>query len=137
MRQDVRKGYKTEIEYINGYVIKRGEVLGIKCVLNYMMMHLVNGKTLNQMQHEEYAGLPFAVPAVGGPQVTEGIEPAVKGDEKSVLREARAGKSAHELPSEEPEQTQNGDADLYAGSSMSALEQAADARESEKRSPKR
>lgn len=41
---DVRAGKQTEIEYINGYVVKRGEELGIKCVINYAMMQLVMGK---------------------------------------------------------------------------------------------
>ena len=44
MREDVRKGRATEVEYINGYVVKRGEEMGIKCVLNYMVMQLVLGK---------------------------------------------------------------------------------------------
>lgn len=44
MLQDVRKGKQTEVDYINGYVVRRGEELGIKCVMNYMLVQLVKGK---------------------------------------------------------------------------------------------
>lgn len=44
MLQDVRKGKQTEIDYINGYIVKRGEEIGIKCVMNYMLLQLVKGK---------------------------------------------------------------------------------------------
>jgi 2-dehydropantoate 2-reductase len=45
MLQDVRKSKKTEIEYLNGYIIRRGEELGIKCVLNYLVKQLVISKS--------------------------------------------------------------------------------------------
>lgn len=44
MLQDVRRGRETEIDYINGYLVSRGEQLGIKCVMNYMLMQMVKGK---------------------------------------------------------------------------------------------
>lgn len=44
MLQDVRRGTRTEIEYINGYIVRRGEELGIKPVMNYMLMQMVMGK---------------------------------------------------------------------------------------------
>lgn len=44
MLADSRRGVQTEIEYINGYVVRRGEELGIKCVMNYMLMQMVIGK---------------------------------------------------------------------------------------------
>ena len=44
MREDITKGRSTEVEFINGYVVKRGDEMGIKCVLNYMVMQLVLGK---------------------------------------------------------------------------------------------
>ena len=47
MHQDVQSGKMTEIDYITGYIIKRGEELGIKCVTNYMLSHMVKGKYLN------------------------------------------------------------------------------------------
>ncbi|KAK5937321.1 2-dehydropantoate 2-reductase (Ketopantoate reductase) (KPA reductase) (KPR) [Knufia obscura] len=47
MREDVRKIRSTEINYINGYIVKRGEEQGIKCVLNYMIMQLVKSRTFH------------------------------------------------------------------------------------------
>ncbi|KAL8854879.1 MAG: hypothetical protein Q9221_000385 [Calogaya cf. arnoldii] len=41
MLEDVRHGKETEIEYLNGYIVRRGEELGIKCVQNYMLKHMV------------------------------------------------------------------------------------------------
>lgn len=43
MWQDVfKKGSRlTEIDYMNGYIVRRGEELGIKCVCNYMVMQQV------------------------------------------------------------------------------------------------
>jgi len=45
MLADVRAGRQTEVEYINGYIVKRGEELGIKCVVNYATMQMVIGKS--------------------------------------------------------------------------------------------
>ncbi|KAF9699148.1 hypothetical protein EKO04_002707 [Ascochyta lentis] len=55
---DARAGRQTEIDYINGWIVKRGEELGIRCVMNYMMVNLVKGKA--QMIGLEIAeGVPF------------------------------------------------------------------------------
>jgi 2-dehydropantoate 2-reductase len=45
MLADVRAGRQTEVEYINGYIVKRGEEIGIKCVVNYSTMQMVIGKS--------------------------------------------------------------------------------------------
>jgi 2-dehydropantoate 2-reductase len=65
MREDVRKGRATEVEYINGYVVKRGEEMGITCVLNYMVMQLVLGKTWAGRRAEGEA-LPLGVSRLEG-----------------------------------------------------------------------
>ena len=46
MRQDVRAGRSTEIDYINGYVIARGKEFGIACPLNAKLVEMVKGKTV-------------------------------------------------------------------------------------------
>ncbi|KIW96487.1 uncharacterized protein Z519_03556 [Cladophialophora bantiana CBS 173.52] len=55
MREDLRHGKKPEIDYINGYIVKRGEEQGIKCALNFMLMQLIKGK--NSLRSG--AGLPY------------------------------------------------------------------------------
>lgn len=44
MLADTRAGRQTEIDYINGWIVKRGEELGIRCLTNYMLVQLVKGK---------------------------------------------------------------------------------------------
>lgn len=44
MLADVRAGTPTEIQYINGYIVKRGEELGITCYMNYLVVQLIRGK---------------------------------------------------------------------------------------------
>ncbi|GAB7345911.1 hypothetical protein MBLNU457_4147t1 [Dothideomycetes sp. NU457] len=51
MLSDVRNGVNTEIDYINGYIYRRGQEVGITCVANYMMLQMVMGK--NQMIKKE------------------------------------------------------------------------------------
>ncbi|PWY79437.1 2-dehydropantoate 2-reductase [Aspergillus sclerotioniger CBS 115572] len=55
MLQDVRAGKTTEIEYLNGYIVRRGEELGVKCVVNYMMKHLILAKQHTSKQRESSA----------------------------------------------------------------------------------
>lgn len=44
MREDMRKLKYPEVQYINGYIVKRGEEKGIRAVMNYMIMQMVLGK---------------------------------------------------------------------------------------------
>ena len=44
MLQDMEAGRKTEIDYINGYIVRRGEEEGIRCVTNYMIVQMVKAK---------------------------------------------------------------------------------------------
>ncbi|KAL2866033.1 ketopantoate reductase family protein [Aspergillus lucknowensis] len=55
MLQDVRSHQTTEIEYLNGYIVRRGEDLGIKCVVNYTIKHLVLAKQLALRQRDSRA----------------------------------------------------------------------------------
>ncbi|KAL2831221.1 ketopantoate reductase PanE/ApbA C terminal-domain-containing protein [Aspergillus cavernicola] len=58
MLQDVLAGKVTEIEYMNGYIVRRGEELGIKCVVNYMIKHLVIAKQQG-LKRKESTAIPF------------------------------------------------------------------------------
>ncbi|KAK5131276.1 hypothetical protein LTR08_001181 [Meristemomyces frigidus] len=59
MLADVRGGRRTEIEYINGYIVRRGEEVGIQCVVNYAIMQTVLGKAI-VAQREAVEDLPLA-----------------------------------------------------------------------------
>ena len=52
MQQDALAGKMTEIDYITGYIIRKGEELGIKCVTNYMLMHMVKGKSFRVKRND-------------------------------------------------------------------------------------
>jgi 2-dehydropantoate 2-reductase len=41
MLQDVRAGRGTEIEFINGFVVRRAEALGVHCGLNRALVEMV------------------------------------------------------------------------------------------------
>ena len=58
MLQDVRRGRAVEIDYINGYVVRRAKEMGFQCVVNYMIMHLVKAKIRIERTKPENA-LPF------------------------------------------------------------------------------
>ena len=49
---DVRHGSETEIEYVNGYIVKRGEELGFHCVTNYTIMQMVLALTRFSNMHK-------------------------------------------------------------------------------------
>ncbi|MCJ1462134.1 hypothetical protein MMC07_000734 [Pseudocyphellaria aurata] len=55
MLQDVQAGKQTEIDYINGYIVKRGEQLGIGCVHNRTLVNMViENRVINESQIEEF-----------------------------------------------------------------------------------
>jgi 2-dehydropantoate 2-reductase len=58
MLDDVRRGRQTEINYLNGWIVKKGEELGVRCFMNYMMVNLVKGKA-NMIQVEMGEDVPF------------------------------------------------------------------------------
>lgn len=58
MRQDVHNNRRTEIEFFNGYIVRRGEALGIKCALNYMIKHLVTATAVIN-QERQHAFVPL------------------------------------------------------------------------------
>jgi 2-dehydropantoate 2-reductase len=60
MREDIRRDKQPEIDYINGYIVKRGEQQGIKCALNFMLMQLIKGKH----SLREGAALPYGTTRV-------------------------------------------------------------------------
>jgi 2-dehydropantoate 2-reductase len=58
MLADARMGQQTEIDYINGWIVKRGEELGVRCLMNYMLVQMVKGKT-TMISREMGEGVPF------------------------------------------------------------------------------
>ena len=58
MLQDVRRGVETEIDYLNGWVVRRGESVGVKAVVNYSMVTLVKGKQ-GMISREMDGYMPF------------------------------------------------------------------------------
>lgn len=58
MLSDVRGGRQTEIKWINGYIVRRGEELGVQCVCNYMLMQMVEGKH-NMIERELADKIPI------------------------------------------------------------------------------
>jgi 2-dehydropantoate 2-reductase len=60
MLSNTRLGKQTDINWINGYIVKRGEQLGLRCFMNYMIMQLVEGKR-NMIDREHNEMLPLFV----------------------------------------------------------------------------
>jgi 2-dehydropantoate 2-reductase len=85
MREDIRNGKDTEIGYINGYIVRRGEERGLKCVLNYMLMHLVKGKSWDLTNTVRQA-VPYGVSEV---QATKSDGGGGDGDGAPVVLEDR------------------------------------------------
>lgn len=62
MLSDIRNRRQTEVKYINGYLVRRGEELGIATVCNYMVLQMVLGKS-KMVQDEARALFSEGVPA--------------------------------------------------------------------------
>lgn len=90
MLHDVKHRRGTEVEYLNGYIVRRGEELGITCVINYMIKHLIHAKQMiyNRAEAE-------AVPIdsdfemqdsshLTGPQITTSSSPSTTKARQSV-----------------------------------------------------
>jgi 2-dehydropantoate 2-reductase len=45
MAMDARNGKPTEVRYLNGYIVRRGDEVGLRCFMNYLVMQLVRGKS--------------------------------------------------------------------------------------------
>jgi 2-dehydropantoate 2-reductase len=58
MLQDVRRGGRSNIDFINGYFVMRGKLLGISCPTNITVMNMVKAKEA-LTRHEQEADLPF------------------------------------------------------------------------------
>ncbi|KAL4759816.1 ketopantoate reductase family protein [Aspergillus foveolatus] len=61
MLQDIRANRTTEIEFLNGYIVRKGEELGIKCVVNYTIKHLVLAKQ-RESRRQESSMIPIDIP---------------------------------------------------------------------------
>lgn len=58
MLQDARRGRRTEIDFINGYIVKRGLELGIPCPVNAAVIQIVKAKqVMSRMTEASY--IPF------------------------------------------------------------------------------
>ncbi len=88
MREDIRNGKDTEIDYINGYIVRRGEERGLKCVLNYMLMQLVKGKSWDTANSAGQA-LPYGVSEVGVSEVPGEPNDSIRGGDGPVVLEDR------------------------------------------------
>ncbi|GAB7356855.1 hypothetical protein MBLNU459_g7726t1 [Dothideomycetes sp. NU459] len=65
MLADARAGRRTEIRWINGYIVRRGEELGLQCVCNYMLMQMVEAKC-NMIERELMDHVPVQMPDLTG-----------------------------------------------------------------------
>lgn len=48
MLKSVQAARSTEIDFVSGYIIRRGEEMGIKCLMNYLVAQIVKGKSFLQ-----------------------------------------------------------------------------------------
>lgn len=99
MREDIRKSRITEIDYINGYIVRRGEERGLKCVLNYMLLQLVKGKSWDSAKSEGQV-LPYGVSEVGGnpTEPNRGVEGPVLLEDRGTTQRSESGQIERPRP---------------------------------------
>jgi 2-dehydropantoate 2-reductase len=76
MREDLRHKKDTEIDYINGYIVRRGRELGIQAACNFMVCEMVKAKlhfAVSQARHR----VPFDSRLVESSEEIRGGEPVV------------------------------------------------------------
>jgi 2-dehydropantoate 2-reductase len=49
MGQDMEKGRRTEIEFLNGFVVREGEKVGLACSANAVLTDLVKRVERNEL----------------------------------------------------------------------------------------
>jgi 2-dehydropantoate 2-reductase len=49
MGQDMQKGRRTEIEFLNGFVVREGEKLGLSCTANAALTDIVKRVERNEL----------------------------------------------------------------------------------------
>lgn len=87
MREDVRRARPTtEIEYINGYIVKRGREVGVQAALNFMLVQMVKAKTVFTIKE----GARDEVPLVSG-RVEGRMDEGKLGQEGGVMLEDVSG----------------------------------------------
>lgn len=59
MLQQVRRGERTDIKYLNGYIVKRGNQVGIHCPVHTTVMQQVQAKQ-EMRRHELEGDVPFS-----------------------------------------------------------------------------
>jgi 2-dehydropantoate 2-reductase len=50
MGQDMQKGRRTEIEFLNGYVVREGEKVGLACKANAVLTDIVKRVERGELQ---------------------------------------------------------------------------------------
>ncbi|KAH6619902.1 ketopantoate reductase PanE/ApbA C terminal-domain-containing protein [Boeremia exigua] len=58
MLADARRGVQTEVEWLNGWVVRKGEEVGVQAVVNFAVAQLVKGK-VQMIALERGEGVPF------------------------------------------------------------------------------
>ncbi|KAI9740120.1 MAG: hypothetical protein M1818_004871 [Claussenomyces sp. TS43310] len=58
MLQDVKNGRRTEVDYINGYIVKRGREGGIDCPVNSIIVQMVKAKSMMKRREQDQY-IPF------------------------------------------------------------------------------